>query len=80
MLGEEWYFSERYFHSPDYTKVNLTNPDVISQGISISCVAGKILYTMVLNRLNPYLLGCTLPQSQCGVKKNRGTLDKPKIE
>ena len=45
------------------------------RGISLLSVAGKILCKVILNRLNTHLLDETLPESQCGFRKNRGTVD-----
>ena len=54
------------------------NPQVCDnhRGISLLSVAGKILAKVLLNRLNEHLeqLGL-LPESQCGFRKNRGTID-----
>ena len=39
-------------------------------------IAGKILARVLLNRLNEHLeRSGLLPESQCGVRKNRGTID-----
>ena len=39
-------------------------------------IAGKILARVLLNRLNEHLeLTGLLPESQCGFRKNRGTID-----
>ena len=45
------------------------------RGISLLSIAGKILAKVILNRLNTYLLDDILPESQCGFRKNRGTVD-----
>ena len=46
------------------------------RGISLLCIAGKILARLLLNRLNKhiYLLGL-IPESQCGFRPGRGTTD-----
>ena len=45
-------------------------------GISLLSVAGKILARVLLNRLNEHLeWSGLLPESQCGFRKNRGTID-----
>ena len=45
------------------------------RGISLLSIAGKILSKVILNRLNTHLLDETVPESQCGFRKNRGTVD-----
>lgn len=45
------------------------------RGISLLSIAGKILCKVILNRLNSHLLDETVPESQCGFRKNRGTVD-----
>ena len=46
------------------------------RGISLLSIAGKILAKLLLNRLNEQLdQARLLPESQCGFKKNRGTID-----
>ena len=45
-------------------------------GISLLSIAGKILARVLLNRLNEHLeQSGLLPESQCGFKKDRGTID-----
>ena len=46
------------------------------RGISLLSIAAKILARVLLNRLNEHLeqLG-PLPESQCGFRKDRGTID-----
>ena len=54
------------------------NPQVCDnlRGISLLSIAGKILAKIILNRLNAHLDKAGLiPESQCGFKKDRGTLD-----
>ena len=54
------------------------NPQVCDnhRGISLLSIAGKILARVLLNRLNEHLeQSGLLPQSQCGFRKNRGTID-----
>ena len=45
------------------------------RGISLLCIAGKILARILLNRLNEHLEDGLLPESQCGFRKERGTND-----
>ena len=45
------------------------------RGISLLSIAGKILAKVILNRLNEHLLDEIVPESQCGFRKNRGTVD-----
>ena len=45
------------------------------RGISLLSIAGKILARILLNRLNKHLESGYLPESQCGFRKNRGTID-----
>ena len=46
------------------------------RGISLLCIAWKILAKILLNRLNVHLDQTGLiPESQCGFKKDRGTVD-----
>ena len=54
------------------------NPQVCDnhRGISLLSIAGKILARVLLNRLNEHLeQSGLLPESQCGFRKNRGTID-----
>ena len=54
------------------------NPQVCDnhRGISLLSIAGKILGRVLLNRLNEHLeRPGLLPESQCGFRKNRGTID-----
>ena len=54
------------------------NPQVCDnhRGISLLSIAGKILARVLLNRLNEHLKRSgLLPESQCGFRKNRGTID-----
>ena len=54
------------------------NPQVCDnhRGISLLSIAGKILAKILLNRLNAHLDQAGLiPESQCGFRKNRGTID-----
>ena len=45
-------------------------------GISLLSIAGKILARVLLNRLNEHLEQAgLLPESQCGIRKDRGTID-----
>ena len=45
------------------------------RGISLLCIAGKILARVLLNRLIDHLENGILPESQCGFRKGRGTTD-----
>jgi hypothetical protein len=45
------------------------------RGISLLSIAGKILARILLNRLNAHLDQGLLPESQCGFRKERGTVD-----
>ncbi|KAL8584674.1 hypothetical protein ACOMHN_002403 [Nucella lapillus] len=45
------------------------------RGISRLSIAGKILSKVILNRLNTHLLDETVPESQCGFRQKRGTVD-----
>ena len=45
------------------------------RGISLLCIAGKILARILLNRLIAHLEQGLLPESQCGFRKERGTID-----
>ena len=54
------------------------NPQVCDnhRGISLLSIAGKILAKILLNRLNAHLdLAGLIPESQCGFRKDRGTID-----
>ena len=45
------------------------------RGISLLSIAGKILARILLNRLTHHLEDGHLPESQCGFRKDRGTVD-----
>ncbi|XP_063590560.1 uncharacterized protein LOC134767492 [Penaeus indicus] len=45
------------------------------RGISLLCIAGKILVRIFLNRLIGHLGNGLLPESQCGFRKERGAID-----
>jgi len=45
------------------------------RGISLLCIAGKILARLLLNRLITHLERGHLPESQCGFRAGRGTVD-----
>ena len=54
------------------------NPQVCDnhRGIYLLSIAGKILARVLLNRLNEHLEQSELlPESQCGFRKDRGTID-----
>nr|VZI48828.1 unnamed protein product [Spirometra erinaceieuropaei] len=45
------------------------------RGISLLNIAGKIFARILLNRLNNHLEQVLLPESQCGFRRHRGTMD-----
>ena len=45
------------------------------RGISLLCIAGKILARILLNRLALHLADNILPESQCGFRAQRSTID-----
>ena len=45
------------------------------RGISLLPIAGKVLARVLLNRLNTHLEQGLLPESQCGFRSGRGTID-----
>ena len=45
------------------------------RGIALLSIAGKILARVLLNRLTAHLEKGLLPESQCGFRKDRGTID-----
>ena len=45
------------------------------RGISLLSIAGKVLARVLLNRLNAHLEQGLLPESQCGSRKERRTID-----
>ena len=45
------------------------------RGISLLSIAGKLLARVLLNRLNLHLEDGLLPESQCGFRAGRGTVD-----
>ena len=45
------------------------------RGISLLSIAGKVLARVLLNRLIEHLERGHLPESQCGFRKDRGTID-----
>ena len=45
------------------------------RGISLLNVAGKIMARVILNRITQYLLDDVVSESQCGFRRNRGTID-----
>ena len=46
------------------------------RGISLLSIAGKVLARVLLNQLNEHLeQSWLLPESQCGLRKDRGTID-----
>ena len=47
------------------------------RGITLLSIAGKILARVLLSRLNEHLeQSGLLPESQCGFRKDRGTIDR----
>ena len=46
-----------------------------SRGISLLAVAGKIVAKVMLQRLIVHIAEESLPESQCGFRKDRGTVD-----
>ena len=45
------------------------------RGITLLSIAGKVLARVLLNRLVPTIAEEILPESQCGFRENRGTMD-----
>ena len=45
------------------------------RGISLLSIAGKILARVLLNRIIEHLVDSVVSESQCGFRKNRGTID-----
>jgi len=45
------------------------------RGISLLCIAGKILARVILNRLMTHIANSIIPESQCGFRAGRGTSD-----
>ena len=45
------------------------------RGITLLSIAGKVLARVLLNRLVPTITEEILPESQCGFRANRGTID-----
>ena len=45
------------------------------RGISLLSVAGKVLARVILDRLTKHLLEDIVPESQCGFRRDRGTVD-----
>jgi len=45
------------------------------RGISLLSIAGKILARVILNRINKHLVSSVYPESQCGFRAGRGTVD-----
>ena len=63
---------------PPIQKERKSSPQVCNnhRGISLLSIAGKILAKVLLNRLNEHIeQSGLLPESQCGFRKDRGTLD-----
>ena len=45
------------------------------RGISLLSIAGKILARLILNRIMKHLVDDIYPESQCGFRAGRGTVD-----
>ena len=45
------------------------------RGISLLSIAGKILARVILNRINSSIVNSVYPESQCGFRSGRGTID-----
>jgi len=45
------------------------------RGISLLSIAGKILARIMLNRIGAHIAPSVLPESQCGFRSGRGTMD-----
>ena len=45
------------------------------RGISLLSIAGKVLARVILNRLEKSICNKLLPESQCGFRRNRSTID-----
>ena len=45
------------------------------RGISLLSIAGKVLARVILNRINKHLVPSVYPESQCGFRAGRGTVD-----
>ena len=45
------------------------------RGISLLSIAGKILARILLNRMTEHLVDNVVSESQCGFRRNRGTID-----
>ena len=45
------------------------------RGISLLCIAGKILARVILNKLISHIAEQIVPESQCGFRAGRGTSD-----
>ena len=45
------------------------------RGISLLSIAGKILSRVLLDRINMYIAPVVIPESQCGFRSGRGTMD-----
>ena len=68
----------------DFKDANIINPykkkgdkSVLDnyRGISLLSIAGKLLARVLLNRLAQHLVDNIVPESQCGFRQNRGTID-----
>jgi len=45
------------------------------RGISLLCIAGKIFARIILNRLSTHITHVVVPESQCGFRSKRSTMD-----
>ena len=46
-----------------------------SRGISLLSVPGKVLAGVMLRRLLTHVVDIVMPESQCGFRRGRGTID-----
>ena len=46
-----------------------------SRGISLLSVPGKVLAGVMLRRLLTHIVDIVMPESQCGFRRGRGTID-----
>ena len=60
----------------NYPPIQMERNPQLHRGISLLSIAGKVLARVLLNRLNEHLeQSGLLPESQCGFKNDRGTID-----
>ena len=58
-----------------YKNKGMTNVCDNHRGISLLSIAGKILARLILNRIIKHLVDDIYPESQCGLRSGRGTID-----